>query len=266
MIKCREIAAFIEEIAPKYLAEDWDNVGMMLGDCEKVVKHILVCLDITSPIVDYAESINADMIISHHPLIFRPIRNICMDDWKSKLISRLIKKDICVYCAHTNLDYAEEGVNWHLAQAIGLVEVENFETKKMKEKEHGFGKMGILSPPHDLVKFIDNLKNALKTKNIKLIGNIDKKISRVAVFSGSFNESILSKLTNSSDNIDVFITGDIKHHTAIEICEMGMCAIDAGHFATENVIVPQIIGWLKKSFQGIKISCNPMEKGPFEYI
>jgi len=277
VIKCREVAEFMEKIAPKHLAEDWDNVGLILGDYEKDIKHVFVCLDITSSTVEYAENRNVDMIISHHPLIFKPIKNICMNNWKGNLISRLIKKDICVYCAHTNLDYAEEGVNWYLAKVIGLTEIENLETirltepfeiahytslQEIKGKSYGIGKIGILSPPQDLKEFIDNIKNALRIKSIRLIGNIDKKINKVAVFSGSFDESILNKITA---DIDILITGDIKYHTATEICETGMCVIDAGHFGTENVIVPQIKHWLKKRFPGTKISCNTIETEPFRY-
>jgi dinuclear metal center YbgI/SA1388 family protein len=278
-IKCRKVVMFMEEIAPKHLAEDWDNVGLIIGDFEKDIKHILVCLDITSPIVEYAENKNVDMIISHHPLIFKPIKSICIHNWKENLISRLIKKNICVYCAHTNLDYAEEGVNRYLAQAIGLTKIKNYITKSMdkpndiicdiypnelKRDVYGIGKMGVLLPPQDLTEFIDNIKNALRTRSIKLIGNIDKKINKVAVFSGSFDDRILNTITSIAD-IDILITGDIKYHTAIEILEMGMCVIDAGHFGTENIIVPQIINWLKKRFPGIVISCNTMETEPFKY-
>ncbi len=260
-IKCREVVKFIEEIAPKCLAEDWDNVGLIIGDFDKDIKHILVCLDITSTIVEYAENKNVDMIISHHPLIFKPIKNICMSNWKGNLILRLIKKDICVYCAHTNLDYAEKGVNWCLARTIGLTEIENLKTGSL-ENDYSFGKVGVLSPPQELSKFIDNIKNTLKIKNIKLVGNIDKEINKVAVFSGSFDDSILNAIT---EDIDILITGDIKYHTATEILEMSICAIDAGHFGTENIIVSQITDWLQKQFPETKISCNNMEKDPFRY-
>ena len=119
-VKCKDVVNFMEKWAPAYLAEEWDNVGLIIGDEGKTVNRILVCLDITSSVVEYAENENVDMIITHHPLLFRPIKRLCGSNWKEKLIARLIKKDICVYSAHTNLDYAEEGVNWQLAQAIGL--------------------------------------------------------------------------------------------------------------------------------------------------
>lgn len=253
-VKCSEVIELMEEIAPKHLADDWDNVGLILGDFGKVIKHILVCLDITSPVVEYVEKANVDMIISHHPLIFKSIKKICMDNWKGNLISRLIKKDVCVYCAHTNLDYAEEGVNWQLALAVGLTEIEN----------NGYtpGMVGVLSPPQKLTEFINNIKKALRINNVKLISSINKEINRVAVFSGSFDESILETIR---EDIDVLITGDIKYHTAIEISEMGMCVIDAGHFGTENIIVPQIAKWIWSEFPDIKISYNNIEIEPFKY-
>ncbi|NSW89979.1 MAG: Nif3-like dinuclear metal center hexameric protein [Firmicutes bacterium] len=365
-IKCKEVVEFMEEIAPTYLAEEWDNVGLIIGNFEKAVKHILVCLDITSPVVEYAETGDVDMIISHHPLIFKPIKGIHMNDWKGNLISRLIKKDICVYCTHTNLDYAEEGVNWHLARSIGLTEIKDLEITKSeklykvvvftpansvdtvreamskegagwigkysdcffmakgigtfkpldnanpyigiqgilekveeyrletivpgrklkkvigamlkahpyeevaydiypleaKGKGYSLGKVGILSPPQSLTEFIGNIKKSLKTDCIRLIGNIDEKINRVAVFAGSFDETILKIMTG---NIDILITGDVRYHTAIEMAEMGMCVIDAGHFSTENIIIPQIVDQLKNRFPEISITGNTMEMAPFKY-
>lgn len=262
--KCLEIAKFLEEIAPKYLAEDWDNVGLIIGDFDKNIRHVLVCLDVTSAIVEYAEHNNVDLIVSHHPLIFEPMKNICRHNWKGNLIFRLIEKDICVYCAHTNLDYAKNGVNDHLAQILGLENIENLITKKTKDVFYGMGRTGTLSPSQGLIEFINHTKKLLKVKTIKLIGNIDREINKVAVFSGSFDNSLLNTLALNKD-IDILVTGDIKYHSGIEITEMGICVIDAGHFATESIIIPKIEEYLKERFPGLVISLNTMETEPFRY-
>lgn len=262
-ISCADVVKCMEEIAPTCLAEDWDNVGLIIGDLHKEINHIFVCLDVISDTVDYAEKNKVDIMITHHPLIFRSIKSIKSSDWNQRLIMRLIKRDICVYSAHTNLDYAEKGVSWHLARTIGLVSIENFK-KETDKKSHNFGKIGELFPPQDPEIFINNIKRTLNIKGVRLIGTPNKKISKVAVFSGSFDEEVLNEIPSDLD-IDIIISGDIKYHTAIQIKEMGICAIDAGHFGTENIIVAEIANRLRLSFPNIKISWDTMGEDPFIY-
>jgi len=272
-IKCSQIIEYMDGIAPIELAEEWDNVGLIIGDNEKEVKNVLVCLDVTTDILNYAIEENADTIISHHPLIFKSIKRIVNKDWKSTLISRMIKNNINLYCAHTNLDYAKTGVNWSLANALKLNKIENVgEGKRIiyhngdftYEQEHTLAKVGTLETTQKLTSFVDTVKQALNIDNIRLIGKVDnidnKYINKVMVFSGSFDDDILHYI---GSKIDVIVTGDIKHHTAIEMIEKGIYAIDAGHFATENIIVPVISELLKKEFPDINIISKSMETGPF---
>ncbi|NLC67298.1 MAG: Nif3-like dinuclear metal center hexameric protein [Clostridiaceae bacterium] len=261
-VKCKDIMEALEEIAPPYFAEEWDNTGLIIGNRDKNIRSILVCLDVTSSTYEYAEKENIDMIISHHPLIFQPIKSIHVGDWKGRLISRIINKNICVYCAHTNLDYAEEGVNWHLARSIGLIEIKNL------GEDCKAGKVGMLSPPQDLSGFIRNVKKSLRADSVKLIGSLNKSTEKVAVFAGSFDEKVLEFIASGTGNqcsIDVLVTGDIKYHAAVEMLEMGICAIDAGHFDTEHVIILPLVEKLKARFPGVDVKSCPGERGPFVY-
>ena len=124
-IYCSDIVAFMEKLAPPYLAEDWDNSGLILGNSKQRVRSIMTCLSVTSKVVEEAVDRKVDILISHHPLIFRGITAINEKDGKGRLIYRLIRNGISVYCAHTNLDAAEEGVNDSLAKALGLKEIRN---------------------------------------------------------------------------------------------------------------------------------------------
>lgn len=130
---CKDISAFLEEIAPLPLAEEWDNVGLILGKKDQEINRAMVCMDITPAVADEALEKKVDLIISHHPLIFRGIDSIRGDDARGGIIYKLIGGNICVYCAHTNLDAAEGGVNYTLARILELKSIENLNTHRSQK-------------------------------------------------------------------------------------------------------------------------------------
>src|SRR5690554_4860082 len=119
-MKCKDLIAAMEKLAPEYLAAEWDNVGLQIGSMEDDVKKILVTLDVTEAVIDEAIEENIDIIISHHPFIFKAINNITMNDTKGRIINKLIKNDINLYVSHTNMDIAENGLNDMLAKKLKL--------------------------------------------------------------------------------------------------------------------------------------------------
>jgi dinuclear metal center YbgI/SA1388 family protein len=363
-VKCEEIARYIEEFAPTALAEDWDNVGLLLGSRNSDVKRVLVCLDVTSKVVEEAIEKGVDLIVSHHPFIFRGIKRITEDEPKGKLIFKLIRNSIGVYSAHTNYDVAEGGLNDHLAEIIGLKEIRNLKSYKREKlykivvfvpedyidevrnamssagagwigkysdcsfmvkgigtfkplentnphigmqgrlekvseyrletiapqnlinkvvssmvkshpyeevaydvyplqlsgKEYGLGKVGYLEKPMPLKEFIELVHSRLNVDTVRLIGNVRHDIRKVATFCGSFDESWQDILR---ENADILITGDIKYHAAVDIQEMGLCVMDAGHYNTEKIMVMRMAKMLSEKFRNIDvISCN-MEQDPF---
>lgn len=260
--KCRDIAGFIKRIAPPELAEDWDNVGMLLGSPERDIRTILLCMDITAKTVEEAIGCNADMILSHHPLIFRPLKSLNEEYPKAQIISKLIRSNICVYSAHTNLDAAVGGVNDRLAQVLELQEIDSGSCiDKEKFVNLQYGKIGVLKNPIELNGFISMVKDRLNTSYVRVIGYIDRKVEKVAVFSGSFDEGLFPL---SRDMADVLVTGDIKYHTALDLLEAGLCVIDAGHFNTEKIVLPFLASSLKEQFPGIGIVVSNVEEDPFK--
>lgn len=145
-VRCRTIIELMEKIAPLYLAESWDNVGFQIGNKDKEVKRIMVALDITETIADEAVEKNVDMIITHHPLIFNPIKNITMDNAKGRIIHKLISNNISLYCSHTNLDMANEGTNDLLARRVDLKEIKSF----ISTKEEKYFKLVVFVPEDHL--------------------------------------------------------------------------------------------------------------------
>lgn len=162
-VKCKDITSFIEAIAPVHLAEEWDNVGLMLGSYNKEVKKVLVCLDVTSGVVEEAVNLQADLIISHHPLIFKPIKRLNEEDFKGRLIYRLIKNDISVYSAHTNLDVCSMGINQYLAEKLGLLQIDNLNSYRSEN----LYKIVVFVPEES----INNVRNAMCAEGAGWIGN-----------------------------------------------------------------------------------------------
>ena len=252
MITCSEIIQFMEKTAPVELAEEWDNVGLLVGSRECIVKKIMVCLDITAASVKEAASKKVDMIITHHPVIFKGLKSLTQDDAKGRLLYELVRNSISVYSAHTNLDFAECGVNDRLAEVLGL--------KRLEILGKGPGKIGFLPEEKTFSEYIRMVKNALEVPFVRAIGKAGKCVHRAAVFSGSFDDDLEALLKGEAD---VLVTGDLKYHSALDAKEAGLCVIDAGHFNTEKIILPILAASLASNFPDVEVFCSEKEEDPF---
>ena len=208
-MKVGDIARYIERIAPISLAADWDNPGLVIGNLEREIQSVVVCLDVTRSVVDFAIQNKASLILSHHPFIFRGVKSINTKYEKGLLIERLIKNDICVYGAHTNFDFAQNGLNSRLSKKVGL----HYENSLFwgNDKDRIIGKIGETSKPMMFPDFINDLKNKLNIHNVRVVGDMNRTINKVAVFCGAFDESVLKVIEG---RVDCIVTGDLKHHTA----------------------------------------------------
>ncbi len=274
--RCGDIFSFMDRLAPPSLAENWDNVGLILGSGEKAAGKILLCLDVTSQTVEEALKCGAQLIISHHPFIFKKIGRIHEENFKGSLIYKLIKADISVFCAHTNLDVVECGVNEKLAERLELNDItglkkdsasasdnaaeNNRPTDANSMKTPGLGAVGYLKAGLKLEEFVAFVKEKLEVKNIRLIGHTAGDIRKVAVFCGSFDDDLEVVLRQKAD---ILVTGDLKYHTAVDALAMGMCIIDAGHFNTEKVILPALQERIEAEFPGVEVICSKLEADPF---
>ena len=234
MLKCQVIMEAMDRIAPRQLAEEWDNPGLLIGSPAAKINKVLVCLDVSEAVVERAEKESIDLIIAHHPFIFRSLKKIRTDLPQGKLIERLIINKTAVFAAHTNLDSTLGGVNDVLAKKIGIV-VENAEAT--------LGRTGKTKKPLTIDEFARQVKNGLKADNIRLVRAGTRMVKKVAVCSGSGAEFI-SKA--AFEGADVFVTGDVKYHDAQQAVMQGMHLIDAGHFATEYPVVETLAELLKR--------------------
>ncbi len=237
MIILEDIISFLKGRYPEELCEDWDNVGLMTGDKSQVVNKVLVCLDVTSDVVKEAIESGADLIISHHPLVFTKLKNVTEDSGRGSLLLKLIKNDISVYSMHTNFDKADGGMNDLLCEKFGLTDVRKFFPEELFDREGNpvpdIGRVGVLDIPMTLNDFADFVKATLGCRSMKIYGDGNENIETVCLCSGGGGDMLPAAYNSGAD---VYISGDLKHNHAMFACEMGINLIDAGHFETENII------------------------------
>lgn len=258
-MKIKEIYHYINEIAPFDRALDYDNCGILLGDPEKEVTKCLICLDVTEVVLKEAVRIGAQLIVSHHPVIFHPVRQIL----GSSLLSRLVKRDIAVLSAHTNLDMAEHGVNYQLALKCGLIpETLQKIPDDTAKQEDGFGLVGHLAQPMTPSAFGAWIKQSLGIERIKYTDG-KKEIRTVAVSCGSGGfllEAVLQA------GIDAMVTAELKHHELLEAVSAGLTAVDAGHFETERIIKEPLRQMLADRFTEVDFFYAGEEENPACYL
>lgn len=257
MLKVSDIAKELEKLAPRELAEKWDNVGLMVGGFDRQVKNIFVCLDITSENVEQAVAFGADLIISHHPLIFHPMKRVVEEDITGGIVQTLIKNNISAYSMHTNFDNADGGMNDILAEKLGLSEIRRFTdaecTDELGEPFENCGRIGLLPSAMTLEDFVAKVQNTLGCSSIKYRGDGTDMIKTVALSSGSGGGFLYAAYHADAD---VFVTADVKHDCVQTAQELGMNLIDAGHFETENIICEFLHGFLTERFSDINVKIS----------
>ena len=246
------------------LIDTWDNTGFQVGDENASINKILIALDLDRKVLDKAIEENYEMIISHHPLIFKPLNKITAENHKENLLLDLIKNNIVVYNAHSNLDLAHNGVSHTLANKLQMFNTRPIKMIYEDEKHsHGYGQIGEInsSSKSHLVNLI---KKELTTDSLIIYGHIPKSVTKIAVCGGSGGDFILDAHLQGAQ---VYITGDIKYHDAQGAFELGLAIIDAGHYNTEKIILPVIKEYLNNNLKSsIHLEVIDESSIPYEII
>lgn len=232
MFKVKDIVNLVEEFAPLELAYSWDNSGLITGDTEKTVRKVYLTLDLFRENIDEAVQCGADMIISHHPILFKPIQKIDYSSQQGYILKELIKNDIALYSAHTSMDCAKGGINDVLAQRLGLSDCEIIE-KSDYSKDCGLGRIGNLKSDMTLREYAEAVKKQLNTPFVRVSGDLDGAVKRVAVGGGACDDLIPEAKELGAD---VMVTADMKYHITADSIDSGISVIDAGHFPTEAFV------------------------------
>lgn len=251
-VKCHEIISAMEILAPKNLAESWDNVGLMLGSQNDNINKILFALDCSEAVIDEAIEIGANMIITHHPFIFKALKTLDFDTPIGKKIKKTIKNNINIYSAHTNLDIAEGGTNSTLSNILELNNV----TGLFRTGESSFlGKIGYLKSEMTLSELAFLVKEKLNLNHLVISGDKSTKIKKIGLCTGKGTDSEFMQIAKKND-CQCYITGDLGYHDAQYAQEIGLCVIDGTHYFTEVIIVPVLCEYIKSKISNIECVCS----------
>jgi dinuclear metal center YbgI/SA1388 family protein len=237
----RHLLDALNTIAPQHLAEPWDSVGLMVGSPEQPVSSVLIGLDPTTRLIDEAMEVGADVVITHHPFLFKPLRVIDPATPVGRFLSTALRGGIAVVAAHTNLDRTSPGVSDRLAELLDLERLVPLIAEPGAET-YGSGRLG--EYPHAITgtDFITKLTTRLQLPAVYLAGTLPERIAKVAVCGGSGSEyAPEAKLAGA----DCFVTAEIKHHIGCWAVECNFCIIDATHFATERPAVSLLVELLQ---------------------
>ncbi len=265
MLRLSEIIEELERFAPPELKEPWDNVGLMVGDRSQKIEKVYVCLDLTTENVRNAIDFGANLIVSHHPLIFKPISSVTEDNPVASMIRRAIRHDVAIYSMHTNFDKTDGGMNDLLAQKLGLENIRSFTDEECVD-ENGvpfspIGRIGNLEIPMTLEDFARYTKSLLGCTALKYSGDLYEDIRTVALCSGSGGREGMYAAYRSG--ADVYLTADLKHDMAVTAYELGLNMIDAGHFETENIICEFLTEFFETHFPELEVETSEAE--PFYF-
>ena len=261
-MKVKELTGWLDGRYPSSAAEHWDNVGLLVGDDEEEVSHVFLALDLTESTLAQAIDAGADMIITHHPMIFEGQKKINNHTFTGRRILSLIKHNIQYYAMHTNYDVLG------MAELSGkIMDLQNGEVLDVTYTDEegnpeGIGRIGNLEKDMTLEECCVYVKHRLELGSLKVFGDMQKKVHRLAISPGSGKSSIAVALEKGAD---VLVTGDIGHHDGIDAVEQGLAVIDAGHYGTEYIFIEDMKQFFEKKLPVLDVLTDPIEH-PFQII
>lgn len=257
---CKEIIRAIEEVYPKKYAMEWDNVGLLAGRMDKEVERIYLALDLTEKVIEEAIHKKADMIITHHPLIFSPLRAVTNENFIGKRVVSLIQHDISYYAMHTNYDILRMAEL--SADIFGLCNQEVLEVVFDEAQEKGIGRIGSYQRELTLEECCGLVKEKFHLQSVKVFGDLNQKIGRIAIAPGSGKSVIKVSIKKGAD---VLITGDIDHHEGIDAVAREMAIIDAGHYGLEHIYIEDMRQFLERTCPKLTVMKAAVEH-PFQIL
>lgn len=264
MVTVGDIYNLIDKKAPFSIQMSFDNAGLLVGDSGQEVSRVLVSLDITEDVADEAAELGCQLIVSHHPVIFHPLKGLTAGDPVGRVVCALVRQGISAICAHTNLDMARGGVNDCLAEAAGLTDLELLavDGKAPDGTPIGCGRVGMLKAGEcSLAAYLTFLKGALSPHGMRFVDG-GRPVRRVAVGGGAcadYMENAIAK------GCDTFVTSDVKYNGFLDAMAQGINLIDAGHFPTENVVCPQLVRWISEGYPELRVWRSARHREVFDY-
>lgn len=257
-MKCSELIRKLEELSPPMYALEWDNSGLLVGGRQQEIHKVLLSVDVTDEVIDEAIAQGVDMIIAHHPLIFRKINRVVAEDITGRRILRMVQHSIACYCMHTNFDIM--GMADEAADILGLTGTEVLDVTYEDElSKEGIGRYGFLKENCSLRELGEKVKVLFDLKDVTLYGDLNAPMVKAAISTGSGEDMVPKAIAT---DCDVIITGDIGYHCALDAIASGLCIIDAGHFGLEKIFIPYMKTYLEREAEGVEaVASNQKEIG-----
>ncbi len=228
---------------------DFDNVGLLCGFPRREVTRVLTALDVTLETIQEAQERKAELIVSHHPLIFQPLRRLLDDTPEERRVIALLKADLSAICLHTNLDIVQGGVNTALCAALGAQEVAALE----------LGRVGLLARDMELSRFLTEVRQTLQAEGVRYL-DAGRPVRQIAFCGGAGGDIVEAAYAAGCDTV---LTGEIRHHQWLNGRERGLNLVEAGHFATENVVVPVLAGMIRQGFPDLEVYVSQSREPAF---
>jgi len=266
----REVAAIIESWMPLSIQEAWDNSGFCVGLPQTQVRGVLLCLDVTSSVLEEAMAVGANLIVSHHPLIFHGVKQLCGQNEVARIVATAIKQDLVIYSAHTNADKVATGVSGVIAQMLGLQDLETLSPEAPATSSEvsatslqvGLGMVGNLPAPLEVHLFLSEVKRLFNLPCLRVSSFSIPFIRRVALCGGS-GSSLISKALDAS--ADIFLSGDISYHHFFST-EGKMMIADIGHYESEIGIIHKLEQLLSEKNLTFAVSIAKNNTNPIYYF
>ncbi|MEO1997976.1 MAG: Nif3-like dinuclear metal center hexameric protein [Planctomycetaceae bacterium] len=263
-MRISDVIDALDELAPLSLAEDWDNVGLLVGRPSAAVSAVMTCLTLTSDVLAEAIAGDAQLIVSHHPLMFRPIQRITSETIEGRILLEVIQNEIAVYSPHTGYDSAAAGINQQLATSLALSQVQPLRPAVGSEQgdNGGAGRHGVLPAEMTLVEFNQRVQSCLNIRQSRFVGTPDQRVRRVAVACGAAAEFLVD-----ADRLqcDVLLTGEARFHDCLQARSLGIGLVLPGHFATEHPAMTYLSDCLHERFENLRVWASQQECDPLHW-
>ena len=260
MIRLREITNFLREYAPPALAEEWDNVGLLLGDPADEVQSVLTCLTLSPNVAEEAIAAKCQLVVSHHPILFRPVQRLTAETSEGRMLLSLIRAGVSVYSPHTSYDSAVNGINSQLARLFDLYDL--LPLRELSTSILGVGRFGYLRSPMTLSELIELTKPALCVSTLQYVGNLDRRITKLGIACGSAAEFLRDA---AQHGCEALLTGEARFHSCLEAEASNIALILPGHYATERPAMEHLAEVLRAQFSGLIVRPSDSEYDPVKF-
>lgn len=261
-MRCKDIITIIDKKYPEKDAMSWDNVGLQVGDYDKEVEKIYIAVDATDEVIADAVALHADMLITHHPMIFSGLKKINNRSFLGRRVITLIRNDIAYYAMHTNYDIY--GMADKAMHVLGFDSGDVLDITGNDENGNpiGIGKVLTLDQTCTLSEMAGIIKEVFHLEGVRVFGEKDALVHKIAICPGSGKSDVAEALAKGAD---VYVSGDLGHHDCIDAVAQGMNVIDAGHYGIEHIYIKDMFEFLQNNLEGVEVISAPI-RHPFFYV